>query len=208
MGFISRLVLFALGLTVILGAYRIVEKVRRPSDHVVVDVDVAEAPEPPAAAEAPAVAEMPSVVEAPAVADVALPPLRRGEVRILTTNHSAFMALRDDQLVAGLTDSIRAHVRAEMRRELDKSKAGGVGAAIGKVVAEGVNKLLEGEIQVPVSDVRDISYDGRRIVIRYRNEPKGLNFESIKSEGDRTILEQFSEEDARRFVRAVQVRVK
>lgn len=208
MGFIARLVLFAVGLTVILGGYRIVEKVRRPSDHVVVNVDVAEPPAPPSAIDAPVVAEPSSVVEMPAVADVALPPLRKGEVRILTTNHSAFMALRDDHLVAGLSDSLLRHIRSEMSRELDKKDHQGVGAAIGKAVVSGVSKLLGTEISVPVSEVRDISYDGHRIVIRYRNEPKGLNFESIKSEGDRTILEQFSEEDARRFVRAVQVRVK
>lgn len=220
MGFIARLVIFALGLTVLLGGYRIVQKVRAPEPRGTVLVDLKDLEAEPAAAspaqrveiaiaEAPAPASAPAMVEMPAAPDVVLPPLRAGEVRILTTNRAAFMALRDDQIVAGLSDSLRRHIQAEMKRELDESKGNGVGAAIGKVVVEGVNKLLGGEITVPVSDIRDISYDGRKIVIRYRNgEPRGLHLESIKSDGDRTILEQFAEQDARRFVEAVKVRVK
>ena len=223
MGFVARLVIFALGLSVLLGGYRIVEKVRGPEPRrgVVVDLADAEAApamprpaheveiavvEPPAAIAAPAA---PAVVEMPATPDVALPPLRAGEVRILTTNRAAFMALRDDYIVAGLSDSLRRHIQLEMKRELSSSKAEGVGAAIGKVVVEGVSKFLGSEITVPVSDIRDIRYDGRKIVIRYRNgEPRGINLETIKSDGDRTLLEQFAEQDARRFVQAVKVRVK
>lgn len=220
MGFVARLVIFALGLSVLLGGYRIVQKVRGPEPRRGVQVDLAELDAAPAIprsahdveiaiAGPPAGMDAPSVVEMPATPEVALPPLRAGEVRILTTNRAAFMALRDDHIVAGLSDSMRRHIRLEMKRELDKSKAEGVGAAIGKVVVDGVNKLLGGEITVPVSDVRDISYDGRKIVIRYRKgEPNGINLETIKSDGDRTLLEQFSAQDAQRFVEAVKVRVK
>ena len=221
MGFVARLVIFALGLSVLLGGYRIVQKVRGPEPRRGVQVDLAELDAAPAIprsahdveiaiAGPPAGMDAPSVVEMPATPEVALPPLRAGEVRILTTNRAAFMALRDNHIVAGLSDSMLRHIQVEMRRELRKESTQGVGAAIGKAVVDGVSKLLEKEIAVPVADVRDISYDGRKIVIKYRGgEPKGmLNLETIKSDGDRTLLEQFSAQDAQRFVEAVKVRVK
>jgi hypothetical protein len=210
MGFIARLVLFALGLTVLLGGYRIVEKVRGRDDRRVIQVDLPEPPDVPAVAERVAAPARVAVLEMPAAPEVALPPLHAGEVRIITTNRAAFMALRGDQIVAGLSDSMLRHIQVEMKRELRKENVQGVGAAIGKAAADVVSKILEKEITVPVTDVRDISYDGRRIVIKYRNgEPSGMiNLETIKSEGDRTVLEQFSAADARRFVEAVKVRVK
>jgi hypothetical protein len=208
MGFIARLVFFAVALTAVLGVYRVVGRDRehgpaaRVELHERVMVQGAEAPMDPLPPE-PAIA----VVEAP-LPD--LPPLGKGEVRILTTNRAAFMALRNDQIVAGLSDSLRAHIQSEMRRELRKENPTGVAASIGNAVVGGVSKLIEKEIRIPVHEIRDISYDRNRIVIVYRDgKPSSvMNLETIKSEGDRTLLEQFSEKDARRFVEAVKVRIK
>lgn len=228
MRFTSKLVLFAVCLTAVLGAYRVVEKVRDRDEHhdVVVDVDidardVDQAPERlerPELPERPEVPERPEALSAPGDTRVivrkveALPGeahVDPREVRIVTNNRAAFMALRDDHIVAGLTDSLRKHIEQEMNREVARERSG-VGAKIAQSVVSGVNRLLEKELEIPVSDVRDIHYNGHRIVIQYRGrrEKRVLNLENIKTDGDRTLLEQFSEADARRFVDAVKVRIR
>jgi len=129
------------------------------------------------------------------------------EVRILTRNGAAFMSLRGDQVVAGLSDSLREVVAMEMKREMPKDGSG-LGGMISGAVRSGIEKLLDKEIAVPVSEIRDIDYRGNRIVIVYK-DPKHkrlLDFDTIKPD-DEALLEQFNEEDARRLVEAVRVRI-
>jgi hypothetical protein len=198
MNFMTKLMMYAVSLVFVLGAYRLVQKVREPASRVDV-VDVQDVPDAPLLPHPPRVVERAVALHAPL-----------NEVRIISENRAMFMALRDDQIIAGLTDSIRAHIHEEMRRELAKDAPRGVGAAIGNVVVTGVNRVLDKEIAVPMESVRDITYEKPRIVIMYRDgKPAGvINFESIKTDGDRTLLEQFSEAEARRFVQAVKVRIK
>lgn len=203
MRFFTKLVVFAVVLTAGLGAWRIVERVRGPR---VDRVAVVDAPEPPAAVAAPEVIEAPVMPELPIPASPAHP----GEVRIVTLNRAAWMALRDDQIVAGLSDSLRRAIQLEIRKDMSREKASGVGSMIGEAVVSGVNKLLDTEVRVPVSDIRDIRYAGDRIVIVYKGgEAKGiLNLETVKGDGDRSLLQQFSPADAERFVQAVKVRIR
>lgn len=130
-----------------------------------------------------------------------------GEVRIHTGNGAAFLALRGEEVVAGLSDSIRTLVEAEMQKEMNKHESG-IGGAIENVVRSGVTKLLDKEIKVPVSEIREIDYRNNRIVISYKNGKPNriLDFEKIKQD-DHTLLELFSEEDARRLVEAVKVKI-
>jgi hypothetical protein len=129
------------------------------------------------------------------------------EVRILTQSGTAFMSLRGDEVVAGLSDSVREVVTNEMKREMAKNPSG-LGAMISGAVRSGVEKLLDKEITVPVSDIRDIDYRGNRIVIVYKdaNRKRILDFDTIKDH-DQSLLQQFSEEDARRLVDAVRVKI-
>lgn len=210
MGFPARLVLFAFAVTIAAGGYKLLRHERSDARERVVVVNKVEVPaavdvEPAMAA--PATVELP---EPPSPPTPVLPKVRPGEIRILTSNRAAFMALRDDRLVAGMSDSLLQHIRGEMDRELAQSDARGVGATIGKAVVDKVSKLLGGEIEVPVRDIRDIKYDRDRIVIVYRNgKPDGiLTLETIKMDGDRTLLEQFSEADARRLVGAVKAKLR
>jgi hypothetical protein len=213
----AKLLVFAATLTVGLAIYKGVS--RSGDDHdrkwkKIARVDAphpADAPHPPdaphpAAAPHPAEAPEPATAVAAMPADVAIGPDE--QIRILTTNRAAFLSLRDDHLVAGLSDSIRQLVSIEMKKKTETRA--GVGAMIENAVRSGVEKLLEKEIAVPVSEIRDIDYRGNRIVIRYRHgEPPGvINLESIKSDGNRTLLQQFSEADARRLVEAVRVRIR
>ncbi len=129
------------------------------------------------------------------------------EVRILSRNGAAFMSLRGNEVVAGLSDSLREVVTLEMKREMPKDGAG-LGGMISTAVLSGIEKLLDKEITVPVSEIRDIEYRGDRIVILYKDPKRKrmLDFDTIK-EHDQSLLQQFSEEDARRLVDAVRVKI-
>lgn len=213
MPFLSRLVIFAVGLTVVLAGWRVVERVRRPEPRTqIVHIDMADAmaspaPVAPVAPVAPLEAAEVRIVELP-VGEPA--PAMAAEAHIVTRNRSAFMALRDDRIVAGLTDSLRKAIRAEMEREIAKEKVDGMGVRIAQTVVNGIGRILDKQVEVPLSKVRDIRYDGTRIVLEYRGgKPDGfLTLETIKSDNDRTLLEQFSEADARRFVRVVKERIR
>jgi hypothetical protein len=197
----TKLTAFAVGLTAVLAAAKAtgnlprkdVDRDERHERRKV--VHVAELPVPP----------MPPAPGEPEMAVVVGP---SEQVRILTTNRAAFLSLRDDRLVAGLSDSIRRRVSAEMKHEMGRSD--GVGRIVENAVRSGVEKLLDKEISVPVEDIEDIDYRQNRIVIVYKKgEPSGLiNFETLKGDGDRTILEQFNEADARKLVEAVKVRIR
>lgn len=210
MGFPARLVLFALAMTLVAGGFRLFRAERHDDRERVVVVNKVEAPALVEVIAAPAARAMVELPAPPSSAAPVLSNVRPGEIRILTTNRAAFMSLRDDRLVAGMSDSLLRHIRGEMDRELAQSDANGVGAAIGKAVVGKVSKLLGSEIEVPVRDIRDIRYERNRIVIAYRNgKPDGiLNLETIKTDDDRTLLEQFSEDDARRLVAAVKARLR
>lgn len=129
------------------------------------------------------------------------------DVRILSRNGAAFMSLRGNEIVAGLSDSLREIVAVEMKREIPKDGSG-LGGMISTAVLSGIEKLLDKEITVPVSEIRDIDYRGDGIVIVYKDPKRKrmLDFDTIKDH-DRSLLQQFSEQDAQRLVAAVRVKM-
>ncbi|MGQ0650486.1 MAG: hypothetical protein ACT4P7_23350 [Gemmatimonadaceae bacterium] len=207
-----KLVVFAAGLTGVLAIMRVSVAVRDRHDdhdekeHANVEVVEVEAPVPAL----PALPPIPPLPAAAAHPAEALVDVHADEtVRIITANRAAFMSLRDEHLVAGLSDSIRRLVSVEMKKELDTGHSG-VGERLSKAIRSGVEKMLDKEIAIPLSDIEKIDYKGKRIVIVYKHgEPRGvINLETIKGDGNKTILEQFSEGDARKLVQAVKERIR
>lgn len=217
MNFVTRLFVFAIAMTVGVGGYKLVRFVAGPREKVTVvhiERGTPDVPAPPAPPEAPGAVALVAPAAGVAVRGTGVSvgtDDRAWDVRIATTNGAAFMGLRDDQLIAGLSDSIRALAVSEMHKEMTKEPSNsGFGRAIEKAVASGVEGILGKQIEVPLADIRSIDYRHNRIEIRYkRGAPSGiLNLETVKGDGNRTILEQFSESDARRLVDAVQARLK
>lgn len=158
----------------------------------------ARAPLPPRAATAPR--EMAVPVAATATVDAP------HDVRIVTTNGVAFLALRGDAMVAGLSDSIRQLVARELKS--DRASATGLEGKIETLVRSSVGKLMDKEIAIPLDAIRDIDYRDQRIVIEYK-DAKGrrfIDFDHFKS-NDKALLEQFDENDARKLVEAVRVKI-
>lgn len=213
MRFITKLVVFACALTAAIFVFDLNDRQGRNRDRVV--HVAAEGEDAVALVRAPHAVEAVHPVEAVhadepvhATAAVAVGGSRMpGEVRILTKNGAAFLALRDDDVVAGLSDSLREVVAVEMKKEMSKHESG-IGGMIQSAVRSGVEKLLDKEISVPVSEIETIDYRGRRIVIAYKEgkSKRMISFDHIKN-NDQSLLEQFSEEDARRLVEAVRVKI-
>ncbi len=229
MKFVTKLFVFAVGLTAIMGVWRVGKFFSNDHDEAHVEVaERPEAPEPPEAPEAPEAPEpmealAPLAVETPVVADVPGPasdvqvrtivmtPLKKGEVRILTRNGAGFLSLQNDDLIAGFSDSLVQSAKMEMQREMNsEGDAGKLGELIKSAVQSGVGKVLNHRITMPVSEIRSIDYKGERIVIAYKREHKKalLDFEGLKMENETPFLASFKENEARRLVEAVRVRIR
>lgn len=223
MTFIGKLFVFAAGLVAIMGVWRVGKLFTGDRDHA---VEMAEAPERPEAPPRPELPERPEVVGAEAAQvvvtdanpDVAqttrvilMSPLEKGEVRIMTVNGAGFLSLRNDDLVAGFSDSLVQAAKQEMAKEMQSGSDGGkLGEFIKDAVQSGVSKVLSHRVSVPVSEIRDIEYRRNRIVIDYKRDRKKelIDFEGLKTEGDTPFLASFNEEESKRLVQAVRARIK
>jgi hypothetical protein len=95
----------------------------------------------------------------------------------------------------------------KIRRETDTTGAGkGLGGMIERTVKSSVQSMLSTRIMVPVEDIESVRYEDGAIRFTYRTRPRGMTLENIKLDKE-PALESFREDDARRFVRAVEARL-
>lgn len=131
--------------------------------------------------------------------------LGEGDVRITSRDGAIDLMLAGDRIIVGLSDSVMEKVRAETdTANLDSD--GGIGASIEKFVKSKVQTTLAKRVDYPVSDLRDASYEGGRIVFEYKGGAKFHLLEGAKT-NDRSVLSSFSEEDSEAFVEAVRERI-
>ena len=131
--------------------------------------------------------------------------LGEGDIRITSRGGEIDLMLVGDKIVAGLSDSVLAKVRAETDTSALEAE-NDLGASIEKFVKSTVQKTLAKRIEYPLADVEDASYEDGRIVFEYRDGAKFQMLESSKSD-DIPVLASFSEEDSKRFVAAVKSRL-
>jgi hypothetical protein len=128
--------------------------------------------------------------------------LKAGDIRIVTTNGGVDLALIGDSISSGLSpEAIR-----KVRRETDTAKVtgSGFGAQIEKMVKGSVAGAIGTRASFPVSAVREVRYDGEKLVFEWNGEPRKI-FEQAKIDG-KPLLASFSPEDAKRFADAVNAR--
>jgi hypothetical protein len=80
----------------------------------------------------------------------------------------------------------------------------GMGAEIERMVKGTVQSALATRINIPLSAVRDVHYDGQKIVFDWNGKPP-KTFGNVKVD-KKNVLESFSADDAQRFVAAVRAR--
>jgi hypothetical protein len=128
--------------------------------------------------------------------------LAEGDVRIVTTNGGIDLALIGDSISSGLSPQALRTVRAET--DTTAVSGTGFGAQIEKMVKGTVQGAVGKRIGFPISDVREVRYDGEKLVFEWTGEPRKL-FDNTKIDG-KPLLASFAPEDARRFAAAVNAR--
>jgi hypothetical protein len=129
-------------------------------------------------------------------------PLAAGDVRIVTADSGIDIALIGDTITSGLSE----YAIAKVRQETDTAavKGTGFGADIEKMVKGTVQKAVNTRVGFPISDVREVRYDGRAIVFEWAGKPPKM-YGTAKVNG-KPLLESFAPEDAKRFAEAVMAR--
>ncbi|CAN5290493.1 hypothetical protein BH09GEM1_BH09GEM1_02930 [soil metagenome] len=129
-------------------------------------------------------------------------PLGAGDVRITSTDDGVDLAMIGDTISGGLSSLALAKVR----RETDTNAVAGTGfgASIEKMVKGSVQSALRTRISVPLGSVKDVHYDGQRLVFEW-NGKAPTNFGDAKV-NNKDVMASFSPGDAQRFVDAVRAR--
>jgi hypothetical protein len=130
--------------------------------------------------------------------------LGEGDVRITDTKGGVDLALIGDTISSGLSQETLAKVR----RETDTSRVQGTGfgPSIERLVKGTVQSAIGTRVAFPVSAVKDVRYEGGRIVFEWNGKPQRI-FDHTKV-NDRDMLASFKPEDAQRFVDAVKARMR
>ena len=128
--------------------------------------------------------------------------LAEGDIRIVTTNGGIDLALIDDSISTGLSPQTLQTVRAET--DTASVSGTGLGSQIERMVKGTVQGAVGKRIGFPLSEVREVRYDGEKLVFEWAGEPRTL-FDNTKING-KPLLASFAPEDARRFAAAVNAR--
>jgi hypothetical protein len=130
--------------------------------------------------------------------------LTAGDVQIVSIDSSVDLVLQGDKILAGLSPYMIAKVRAEIATSGNKDTTG-LGGSIAQMVKSTVANAIGMHVSYPVADVREIRYQDGRIIIERKSGGQVPLFENSKING-RRVSEMFREDDARRFIEAVQAR--
>lgn len=128
--------------------------------------------------------------------------MQPGDIRIASVDSGVDLALIGDTISGGLS----AKTLAKVRRETDTAavKGSGLGPEIERMVKGTVQSALGTRINIPLSAVKDVRYDGTKIVFEWNGKPP-KTFGNVKTD-KKDVLESFSADDAQRFVAAVRAR--
>lgn len=127
--------------------------------------------------------------------------LNDGDIRITTIRDDLDLAMIGDSISSGLSPSALA--KAKSATDTAAVKGTDFGADIERMVKGTVQGALRTRVVVPLSDVRDVRYDGQRLIFDWNGTPQSLGKVNVNG---KDFLESFSPDDAQRFVVAVRAR--
>ena len=130
--------------------------------------------------------------------------LGEGDVSVTSTDGAVVLMVVGDTVRMQLSDSLRAHVRAEV----DSSVAEDAGA-VGGMLARSIGKVVGGAmgfvVRIPVEDVENVRYEDGRIRFESRGNTK-FSMGNRSDGDDRGNGASFTPADGERFVEAVKAR--
>lgn len=119
-------------------------------------------------------------------------------VIIHTTDNAVTLALANDTVSMGLSDSTLNKARADMAKD---TAGKGMGGALSKLIQKTVASALHSRIAYPVQDIESAKYENGAIVFTYRVK-RQVTFDNVSSDHHKA-LQSFAPADAQRFVAAV-----
>jgi hypothetical protein len=126
-------------------------------------------------------------------------PLAAGDVRIKSTDGVLVLSLIGDTVRFQLSDSLRNSVADEIRKDGDSSgDKSGIAALVTKSVAGVVKTAMGFTVRAAAKDVQNLRYEDGHIRFDIRNSTSKVNVS-----GDDHKSSTFTEDDAKRFIDAV-----
>jgi hypothetical protein len=128
--------------------------------------------------------------------------LQSGDVRIISVDSGVDLAMIGDTISGGLSEKTLAKVKQET--DSGAVKGSGFAASLERTIKSSVQSAIGTRVNVPLSAVRDVRYEGGKIAFEWNGEKPNV-FGNVK-EGKKDFLEAFRPEDAQHFVEAVRAR--
>lgn len=125
-----------------------------------------------------------------------------GDVQIVSTDSAVELAIVGDTVIGGLGTKVLDKVRGET--DTSAVKGNGFGANIEKMVKQNVADALSHQMLVPVSSIRDVTYEDGTLHFTSNSGSNMHVFES-SSNGSHNHT-TFDEADAKRFIAAFDAR--
>jgi len=126
-------------------------------------------------------------------------PLGEGDVRIMSIDGSFVMSVVGDSVRMHLSDSLRNSVKSDI--DTSAANEGAFAAAIAKSVGTVVSGAMGFVIRIPVEDVQNLRYENGKL--RFDVKGGGIKVNTTDKNGGNA---EFTEDDARRFIEAVERR--
>jgi hypothetical protein len=128
-----------------------------------------------------------------------------GDLRIYSADSSVDLMLVGDKILAGLSPKTVAEVKTKLETSAARDTSG-LGGSIAQIVKKSVAGAIGTHAAFPLSDIRDVRYDGDQIVVEWK-DGKTHNLFGGTSVTDRKVSNSFRPEDAKRFIDAVHERM-
>ena len=125
---------------------------------------------------------------------------RDARLAIDSEGGNATLLITDGVVALQLSDRTLRKANRELRNEEDEED-NAIARAVMAAVLSGVRTLLDHSAECPVRDLRDVQYRGGRLVLTTEGGDRLFDGLDVN---DRTVLECFSDRDARLFVREFQ----
>lgn len=134
--------------------------------------------------------------------------LAPGDMRIYNADSSVDLVLQGDKILAGLSPKTIDKVRSDLERSASEDTSG-LGASIASIVKKSVAGAIGTHGAFPLSDIRDIRYQGGEvgeIVIDWKDGGDHQLFGNTNVDGAK-VGKSFRRVDAEPFVAAVKARL-
>jgi hypothetical protein len=131
--------------------------------------------------------------------------LAPGDIRIYNADSSVDLVLKGNEILAGLSPVMVAKIKDQLDTSASHDTSG-IGASISQIVKKSVAGAIGTHAAFPLSDIRDIRYEGQQIVFDWKDGGHHQIFGGTKVNGGR-VSNSFRPEDADRFIEAVHARM-